>query len=147
MLFTSMGNPKLPSSTAAEAISRIETRFDRLKEAGTAGLVVQGFVESQISHELFLNMRYEGSDTSLMIASLGSTASFGDAFSARHAQEFGFTQPREILIDDVRVRSVGYVRNSSVGMYILSSDRALLKKIMLRLGSCIYRSARSDDQL
>ncbi|KAF5016098.1 hypothetical protein F66182_12329, partial [Fusarium sp. NRRL 66182] len=34
-------------------------------------------------------------------------ATFSEGFIARHKREFGFTQPREILVDDVRLRSVG----------------------------------------
>jgi 5-oxoprolinase (ATP-hydrolysing) len=44
-------------------IPRLQERFERLKDAGVAGLVSQGFSRSQICHELFLNMRYQGSDT------------------------------------------------------------------------------------
>ncbi|OQD98738.1 hypothetical protein PENSOL_c008G09733 [Penicillium solitum] len=105
-------------------IPRLQERFERLQDAGIAGLVSQGFSKSQIEHELFLNMRYQGSDTALMIPRPVKFEEFGDAFAARHEQEFGFTQPREILIDDVRVRSVGK------GMDVaLSSACAEMKKL------------------
>lgn len=111
-------------SFSTEAIRRLEERFQRLQNAGVAGLVAQGFSENQIVHELFLNMRYQGSDTSLMIAKTESTEQFGNSFVARHQQEFGFTQPREILVDDVRVRSIGK------GMEVtLSSPCAELNKL------------------
>ncbi|KAJ5740681.1 Hydantoinaseoxoprolinase N-terminal [Penicillium malachiteum] len=112
------------TSYTMENIPRLEERFERLKDAGVAGLIAQGFSESQIRHELFLNMRYQGSDTALMIPNPGTFADFGKAFSARHEQEFGFTQPREILIDDVRVRSTGKGMDVS-----LSSPTAELKKL------------------
>ncbi|OKL57176.1 hypothetical protein UA08_07317 [Talaromyces atroroseus] len=114
------------TSFSVEVIPRLEERFSRLKKAGVAGLVSQGFSESQIHHELFLNMRYQGSDTALMIAMPKSNnfEDFGNAFAARHWQEFGFTQPREILIDDVRVRSIGKGMDVS-----LSSPCAELKKL------------------
>ncbi|KAJ5757391.1 uncharacterized protein N7511_006085 [Penicillium nucicola] len=106
------------------AIRRLEERFCRLEQAGIDGLISQGFSEPQVIHERFLNMRYQGSDTALMIAKPESTADFGSAFIARHQQEFGFTQPRDILIDDVRVRSVGK------GMDVaLSSPCAELKRL------------------
>jgi 5-oxoprolinase (ATP-hydrolysing) len=111
-------------SFSTEAIRRLEERFQRLQNAGVTGLVAQGFSENQIVHELFLNMRYQGSDTSLMIAKTESTEQFGNSFVARHQQEFGFTQPREILVDDVRVRSIGK------GMEVtLSSPCAELNKL------------------
>jgi 5-oxoprolinase (ATP-hydrolysing) len=34
----------------------------------------------------------------------------GSTFTARHTQEFGFSQSRDILVDDVRIRSVGKSR-------------------------------------
>ncbi|KAJ5946513.1 hypothetical protein N7454_003352 [Penicillium verhagenii] len=112
------------TSYAIENLPRLEARFERLKSAGVAGLISQGFSESQIAHEMFLNMRYQGSDTALMIPDPGTFSAFGDAFSARHQQQFGFTQPREILIDDVRVRSTGK------GMEVsLSSPVAELKNL------------------
>lgn len=90
-----------------EAQPKLHSRFERLTAMGVQGLVVQGFKEDQIRHEHFLNMRYQGSDTALMIQHPGVLSDFGKAFTARHQQEFGFTQPRDILVDDVRVRSVG----------------------------------------
>ncbi|GAM40393.1 oxoprolinase [Talaromyces pinophilus] len=117
-----------PEATSfnVDVIPRLRERFARLENAGVAGLISQGFSESQIRHELYLNMRYQGSDTALMIAMPESNnfEDFGNAFAARHQQEFGFTQPREILIDDVRVRSIGK------GMDVtLSSPCAELKKL------------------
>ncbi|KAL1865464.1 hypothetical protein VTK73DRAFT_5230 [Phialemonium thermophilum] len=90
-----------------EAFAQLQSRFTRLSALGTQSLRSQGFDEDHIRHELFLNMRYQGSDTSFMIGHPGDLAQFGEAFSQRHRQEFGFTQPREIIVDDVRVRSVG----------------------------------------
>lgn len=107
-----------------DSIPRLHERFERLKEAGVVGLLSQGFAKSQIQHELFLNMRYQGSDTALMIPEPDDFAGFGHAFSARHQQEFGFTQPREILIDDVRVRSIGKGIDVT-----LSSASAEMKKL------------------
>lgn len=85
-------------------------RLALLSSRGAAGLGAQGFDEQSIEHECFLNMRYQGSDTSLMIPRPVSMADFGTAFTARHTQEFGFSQNRDILIDDIRVRSVGKSR-------------------------------------
>ncbi|OQD86124.1 hypothetical protein PENANT_c008G05413 [Penicillium antarcticum] len=67
------------TSFSIEAITRLEERFLRLKKAGVAGLVSQGFSETHIVHELFLNMRYQGIDTALMIAKPEITEEFGTA--------------------------------------------------------------------
>ena len=91
-------------------LDELKSRFDSLSSKGTQGLLAQGFDDACIEHECFLNMRYQGSDTSLMIPLSEKGADFGAEFTARHTQEFGFSQNRDILIDDVRVRSVGKSR-------------------------------------
>jgi 5-oxoprolinase (ATP-hydrolysing) len=90
-----------------DSLPKLESRFERLSRAGVQALIAQGFTEDQIKHELFLSMRYQGSDTALMIPRPANTADFTNAFTQRHLQEFGFTQPRDIIVEDVRVRSVG----------------------------------------
>ncbi|CZR56840.1 probable oxoprolinase [Phialocephala subalpina] len=87
--------------------SRISQRLDSLKAKALAKLASQGFQETQVTHHCFLNMRYSGSDTALMVQESDADGDFGTAFTKRHMREFGFTQPREILVDDIRVRSVG----------------------------------------
>lgn len=93
-----------------QAVSEIIARLQTLSSRGSKGLVAQGFDEQSTEHERFLNMRYKGSDTSLMISIPESVGDAGRAFTAKHTQEFGFSQTRDILIDDVRVRSVGKSR-------------------------------------
>lgn len=93
-----------------QALAELTSRLESLSSRGVKGLAAQGFDGESIEHECFLNMRYQGSDTSLMIPKPEGMADFGAAFTARHAQEFGFSQSRDILIDDIRVRSVGKSR-------------------------------------
>ena len=90
-----------------DALSELNSRLASLCARGVAGLKVQGFEESFIEHECFLNMRYHGSDTALMIAKPEDLSQAGSAFTERHSHEFGFSQSRDILVDDIRVRSVG----------------------------------------
>ncbi|KAL1963413.1 hypothetical protein VTN77DRAFT_8429 [Rasamsonia byssochlamydoides] len=99
-----------PESTSynESSAARIEKRAESLRQRATQQLLDEGFSLDRIHHELFLNMRYRGSDTSLMIAaSEAPNGDFAAGFIARHRREFGFTQPREILVDDIRIRSVG----------------------------------------
>lgn len=64
----------------------------------------------------FLNLRYDGSDTSLMIEKPEKGWGFGNAFIAHHQREFGFTpKNRGILIDDIRVRTTAKSRNEVAG--------------------------------
>ena len=94
----------------------LEERFGLLQEKINVHLQGQGFKARDIVHERFLNMRYEGTDTALMIAETQQSSSganetsnqtFKDAFTARHRREFGFVQDREVLVDDIRVKGVG----------------------------------------
>ncbi|VUC31036.1 unnamed protein product, partial [Clonostachys rosea] len=94
-----------------KVLEELTARLTSLQRRGMNGLSAQGFNDdSVVEHECFLNMRYQGSDTSLMIPKPESLSEFGAAFTARHSQEFGFSQSRDILIDDIRVRSVGKSR-------------------------------------
>lgn len=89
-------------------------RLQRLQDKASAVLRGQGFEDSAIEHELYLHMRYRGTESALMIVNPDSNEfdgeqwAFGKAFIKQHEQEFGFTLPdRDIIIDDVRVRGIG----------------------------------------
>lgn len=90
-----------------DSVSEIKSRLETLSAKGSQGLEAQGFDGQSTEHERFLNMRYKGSDTSLMIPIPEHIGDVGLTFTAKHNQEFGFSQARDILVDDVRVRSVG----------------------------------------
>ncbi|KAK3559078.1 hypothetical protein QTP86_002994 [Hemibagrus guttatus] len=77
---------------------------------------VYSTVSSQISMEVFLHMRYKGTDCSLMISASDAPAhaqscfsgDFRTAFTTRYMKEFGFTiADRHIMVDDIRVRGSG----------------------------------------
>ncbi|RPB29596.1 putative 5-oxo-L-prolinase [Terfezia boudieri ATCC MYA-4762] len=94
--------------------SNLANRLNQLQEKASAALRAQGFGDSEIEHELYLNMRYRGTESALMIVNPdpkefdGEQWAFGKAFIKQHEQEFGFTLPdRDIIIDDVRVRGIG----------------------------------------
>ena len=93
-----------------DSVSEIKSRLETLSTKGSQGLEAQGFDGQSTEHERFLNMRYKGSDTSLMIPIPEHIGDAGLTFTAKHNQEFGFSQARDILVDDVRVRSVGKSR-------------------------------------
>ncbi|THY85482.1 putative 5-oxoprolinase [Aureobasidium pullulans] len=99
------------TTLAPEAYGRIDARYAKLCEKGTRDLIAQGFSADQVKHELFLNLRYAGTDTTLTVQREETTEGLLQAFADRHRQEFGFTQSREVLVDDVRVRSVGQAMN------------------------------------
>ncbi|GAA6008081.1 hypothetical protein JCM11491_001874 [Sporobolomyces phaffii] len=92
-------------STRANIMSRIE----RLSAKVKAELQQQGFEDNLIEIEPYLNMRYDGSDTSLMtLAPSDGSFDYHTAFEAAYREEFGFLlDTKAIMVDDVRVRGIG----------------------------------------
>ncbi|KAE8382334.1 Hydantoinase B/oxoprolinase-domain-containing protein [Aspergillus bertholletiae] len=86
--------------------SSLEKRFNDMTDGATAEMTTQGFSVDQVRHELYLNMRYEGSDTSLMILKPEDGSGFLEQFKIRHRREFNFNSDRAVLVDDIRVRTI-----------------------------------------
>lgn len=75
-------------------------------------LQMQGFREENITTETYLNLRYEGTDTAIMVKRQlnedGVGCDYAVEFVKLFQQEYGFKlQNRNILICDVRVRGIG----------------------------------------
>ncbi|KIW43226.1 hypothetical protein, variant 2 [Exophiala oligosperma] len=96
----------------------LKSKMNDLKERSRKRLRDQGFSDDAIEYEEYLNMRYRGTESALMVIKpsaeeakelySGDDWAFGAAFVRQHEQEFGFTLPdRDIIIDDVRVRGIG----------------------------------------
>ncbi|KAL9123787.1 MAG: hypothetical protein Q9217_006818, partial [Psora testacea] len=105
-------------SDKANIVSELKKTMDGLKERSTARLRDQGFHDESIVFEEYLNMRYRGTESALMIVRPSQEEAekefgdddwaFGKAFIKQHEQEFGFTLPdRDIIVDDVRARGIG----------------------------------------
>lgn len=96
----------------------LKQSMNDLKKKSTDRLKDQGFTDDQINFEEYLNMRYRGTESALMVVKPGPEEAkkehggddwaFGEAFVKQHEQEFGFTLPdRDIIVDDVRARGIG----------------------------------------
>ncbi|KAH0845870.1 hypothetical protein FOPE_10995 [Fonsecaea pedrosoi] len=96
----------------------LKVKMNELKERSRKRLKDQGFSDDSIEYEEYLNMRYRGTESALMVIKPspeeakelydGDDWAFGAAFVRQHEQEFGFTLPdRDIIVDDVRVRGIG----------------------------------------
>lgn len=101
-----------------EARSSLQRKMEDLRARSTTALKEQGFDDDSIVFEEYLNMRYRGTESALMVVKPdkddvkndygGDEWAFGKAFVKQHQQEFGFTLPdRDIIVDDVRVRAIG----------------------------------------
>lgn len=92
----------------------LQGKMEDLKKKSREKLQDQGFSEKEIHFEEYLNMRYRGTESALMVVKPakdefdGEEFAFGKAFVKQHEQEFGFTLPdRDIIVDDVRARGIG----------------------------------------
>ncbi|KAF4458268.1 hydantoinase B oxoprolinase [Fusarium albosuccineum] len=115
----------------------LEAEFQPLIDEGGAVLGEQGFPAQHVEYELFLNLRYAGTNSSLMIRKPDSSWDFPSVFIQQHHEEFGFTLDRGILVDDIRVRALGKTRGhnfetisqalKSVSTKVLSSNKSIKK--------------------
>jgi 5-oxoprolinase (ATP-hydrolysing) len=82
-------------------------RLEILEAEARSELADQGFAPDRIRATRYLNMRYQGTDTALMIPE-PADGDFIAAFKATYRREFGFDlKQRDILVDDLRVRARG----------------------------------------
>lgn len=95
-----------------ESVLEVSNREAALLNRVKRKLQSQGFQEENIRTETYLNLRYEGTDTAIMVKSPinedGSKGDYAVEFTSLFRQEYGFKlQSRNILICDVRVRGIG----------------------------------------
>lgn len=84
-------------------LDRIEVLKDKVRDR----LVSDGLPEKYIEFEIYLNLRYQGTDNLLMIPA-PPDGDFKTAFLREHKREFSFALPgRNVVVDDIRVRGVG----------------------------------------
>ncbi|KAI5964814.1 uncharacterized protein KGF55_001884 [Candida pseudojiufengensis] len=94
-----------PASLVYEK-SSLKILFDKIKQ-----LIIdaekdyhdQKLTQFKTRTEVYLNMRYVGSDTHLLIQSNIDEIDADEKFISRHKSEFGFNLDRKVLVDDVQV--------------------------------------------
>ncbi|KAL1853117.1 hypothetical protein Daus18300_011945 [Diaporthe australafricana] len=105
-------------SEDGKTVGELKEKMEKLKEKSRKALQDQGFSDKDIVFEEYLNMRYRGTESALMIVKPseedtkehfdGKKWAFDKAFVKHHRYEFGFTlDDRDIIVDDVRVRGIG----------------------------------------
>lgn len=113
---------------SSEAQEEYLAVFQDLRDQVETGIKDQGIEKSSIEFEHYLNMRYHGTETSMMILATPD-GDFKAEFLRRHLQEFNFNFPedRPILIDDVRVRGIGKSKETGTDSELLSQEVELLQ--------------------
>jgi 5-oxoprolinase (ATP-hydrolysing) len=90
-----------------DCTSKLGAQLDALQAEAEKELSDQGVAPDHIRTTRYLNMRYQGTDTDLMIPEPDDN-DFSAAFKTTYRREFGFDlKDRDILVDDLRVRSRG----------------------------------------
>ncbi|KAL3455825.1 Hydantoinase B/oxoprolinase-domain-containing protein [Aspergillus heterothallicus] len=104
------------------ALVDINSRFAALRDQVKADLLEQGATVESIRFEESLSLRYQGSDTNLVIAKPPGE-DYGEAFRATHKREFAFTLERPVIVDLLQVRATG--ATSALGTTLSSPFPAL----------------------
>ncbi|SJX64149.1 related to 5-oxoprolinase [Sporisorium reilianum f. sp. reilianum] len=109
-----------------EARLRIEQIVRQLRTRVQHELEAQGFRADRIVLQTLLNLRYEGTDTSLMTLQPPDGGwDFERVFVHKYRHEFGFVlEDKNIIVDDIRVRGIGKSFDS-LGHTVLAEYRSL----------------------
>jgi len=128
---------QLPSSTfyTPENKPSLIQRLDKLEAEVRAELQRQGFSGKRVHTERMLNMRFDGTDTALMVLTTeedskvsGEPEDFLAAFRRTYKDEFGFLlDTKKIIVDDIKVRGIGKTFDS-LGPSVFKELRTLQKR-------------------
>jgi 5-oxoprolinase (ATP-hydrolysing) len=92
------------------------SRLDALSVLAKGALKEQGFEDSRIQVERYLNMRFDGTDNAIMVlapsandgSGIQDETDFEAAFKRSYKGEFGFLlENKAIIVDDIKVRGIG----------------------------------------
>ncbi|KAL5343568.1 putative 5-oxoprolinase [Aspergillus crustosus] len=84
----------------------IISRFNAMKDKVRDDLQAQGAIAESIRFDESLSLRYQGTDTNLVI-SKPVDEDYGEAFRKTHKREFAFTLERPVIVDSIQVRGTG----------------------------------------
>ena len=97
-----------------ENLQRLDPRWHELENNGTQYLQNQGIESKAQELRRRLSLRYQGSDTALLV-SAGTNSDVKAAFETNHAARFGFTSPQTpIIIESLQLEAVGLAEPLSV---------------------------------
>lgn len=111
-----------------EALVKLDGRISVLKKSVTGSLLSQGVSPEAIEHELYLNLRYHGTNTNFMIQQ-PEDGDWRAALESTHLRELSFSFPHDhrVIVDDVRVRGVGKGGNTTTDSEVLVKELANIK--------------------
>lgn len=97
-----------PSSSVLDESTKsfLEKKLGSLKDLARSKLNAQDISNSDIVFEEYLNLRFEGTESAIMVPK-GENWDFLQNFLEMHKREFGFVFEKKVMVDDVRVRGIG----------------------------------------
>lgn len=94
-------------SLSAKTLPALKEGLSSLEAEARRKLYRQGFPDERIRTTPYLSLRYEGTDTSIMIPQPADN-DFASCLALHYQREFGHTMPgRNIRVDAIRIRAVG----------------------------------------
>lgn len=116
--------------------SKLIGQLEALQAEAEKELASQGFSSKQIRTTRYLNLRYQGTDTALMIPE-PEDGDFAAAFQGSYRREFGFDlKDRAVLVDDLRVRS----RGKAAGLHKVPIETADAPAVAVALKPCFFEN-------
>lgn len=79
-------------------------QLDRLSQVVSKELKRQGFPEDKIRLDRMLNMRFDGTDTALLVT-LRNDSEGVEQFKKAYKEQFGFVLDANLIVDDIKVRT------------------------------------------
>jgi 5-oxoprolinase (ATP-hydrolysing) len=92
---------------------------------------MEGFTSTQITFERYVNLRYAGSDTMIMVLE-PADGDYAAAFINEHEREFSFTLPnRKVLVENLRIRGRANAGSEALKKTTISSEMASLSNTVV----------------
>ncbi|KAJ3786784.1 5-oxoprolinase [Lentinula aff. detonsa] len=146
-----------PSSTFYTPQNRpsLISRMDKKEAEVREELKRQGFEGSRVHVERMLNMRFEGTDTSLMVLPNPDEKLEGEnggedflkAFKRVYRAEFGFLlDGKTIIVDDIKVRGIGKTFDT-LGESVYSEVEHLRSSNAIKAVNSSYRSSELSSSM
>uniref|UniRef100_A0A3Q1IL25 5-oxoprolinase, ATP-hydrolysing n=1 Tax=Anabas testudineus TaxID=64144 RepID=A0A3Q1IL25_ANATE len=137
--------------------TELDRRIEQLSKRCNETLRARGFASSQITTEVFLHMRYKGTDCALMVnavdhVSKAQSCRAGDFHTgSKHLFIlvayffiFGFTiEDRPIMVDDIRIRGCG--KSGIKSVYKTNEQRGQGKPVMVT--KCYFEDGYLDTSV
>lgn len=134
--------PSAASCTPA-ALGGLLRDLAALRQEAETELSAQGFAADAIQSTGYLNLRYQGTDTAIMIPE-PADRDFAAALRAVYRREFGFDLlDRDIIVDDLRVRA----RGRTAGLRQLPIDDAAAPPKPLRHAPCYFEEGWQETAI